>query len=248
MNGAVTARKLGRAACVALAAALSPVMGGVSLLGAVEPAVRAWSRMGARSLGMRVRSRGSLPPPGSLVAANHVGYLDILAIGAVSPGRFLAKSEIAGWPLLGRLARWGGVLFVDRDRPRQILASIDEVAQRLLRGQRCILFPEAGVSPDGTTLGTFRPMLFDACVRAKRPVVPAAVKYVQPADAAVWAWIQEDNLWKHLWNRVLAEPRLEVEVRFGEPLWPRPGEGRKELAGRVRACVAASLEAPPGGG
>jgi 1-acyl-sn-glycerol-3-phosphate acyltransferase len=176
------------------------------------------------------------------VAANHVGYLDILAVGLTSPGSFLVKSEIAGWPLFGALARWTGGVFVERDRPRESRQLVQEVARRLDRGDRVLLFPEAGVSPDGMTLGSFRPMLFEACVSTGKPVVVAAIRYTRPTETRVWAWIDEPSLWSHLWERVLPAAGVEVEVRFGEPLRPLPGEGRKELAARAEKEVRGILD------
>ena len=205
--------------------------------GALERAMGVWSRMTARAVGLEVRARGTPAPAGTLVAANHVGYLDILALGATTPGRFLAKAEIAGWPLLGWLARQGGTVFLERERPRHVREWIDLLVQFLGRGERLILFPEAGVSPDGVSLEPFRPMVFEAAVRAGRPVVPVALCYVEPEDPRVWAWTDEPSLWKHLWHRVLPAGRIVVEVRFGRPLFP-DADGRKGLARRARDEVA----------
>ncbi len=202
----------------------------------------AWSRLTARALGLVVEREGPAPPPGCLVVANHVGYLDILALGAAVPGAFLAKAEIAGWPFLGTLARWGGTVFVDRDRPRGSRPLVQTLAARLGARDRVLLFPEAGVSPDGVGVGEFRPMLFEAAVAAGCPVTPVALCYREPRDPRVWAWIDEPNLWRHLWTRVLPAPRLRVVVRCGAPLTGEPGGGRKDLAARARRAVAALLE------
>lgn len=229
---------------LAAAVAAGIVLGPVARSGRRDGAVRAWGRVAAWALGLRVRQEGPLPPPGVLVAVNHVGYLDVVALAATVPGCFLAKSEVAGWPLLGRLAGWGGALFVERDRPRESRPLVALLARRLGAGDRVLLFPEAGVSADGSTLGGFRPMLFESCVAAGRPVVPVALSYREPADRRVWAWLDEPSLWRHLWRRVLPCRRIEVVVRLGQPLWPRPDEGRKELASRAQAAVAALLRAP----
>ncbi len=220
--------------------------GCLALAGPRDLALRAWAGATAWALGLRVRRCGAKPPPGCLVVSNHVGYLDILALGRVLPGSFLAKSEIAGWPLLGFLARSGGSLFVERERPRAIRPAIDEVVARLERGGRVLLFPEAGVEGDGTTLGEFRPMLFESSVLSGRPVLPVAVRYTAPADPRVWAWIEEPDLWRHLWGRVLPAGSIHVEVRVGDPIAPGPGEDRKSLARRARDAVQELLSHAPG--
>ncbi len=197
----------------------------------------------ARAVGLEVAVRGQPPPGGVLLAANHVGYLDIPVLASVAPGRFLAKAEIAGWGLLGALARWGGTVFLQRDRPRDVRAAVDRVAGLLAAGERVILFPEAGVSPDAR-LGSFRPMLFEAAVRSGRPVVPVGLRYREPADPRTWAWIEEPSLARHLWTRVLPARRIRVEVVFGVPIPAGSGLGRKALAGRARDAVAEILARP----
>jgi 1-acyl-sn-glycerol-3-phosphate acyltransferase len=169
--------------------------------------------------------------------SNHVGYLDSLVLAAYLPARFLAKSEISRWPVLGIIARCGGALFVERERPRSAAALVDAVAERLSAGDRILLFPEAGVSPDGLTLAEFRPMLFQSCILSGRPVVPAALRYLEPPDTGTWAWFDNSNLWYHLWTRVLPAPVIRVELRVGEVLPAREGEGRKGLAARTREAV-----------
>jgi 1-acyl-sn-glycerol-3-phosphate acyltransferase len=118
---------------------------------------------------------------------------------------------------------------------------VQEVARRLGAGDRVLLFPEAGVSPDGTTLSLFRPMLFESCVGSGRPVVPVALRYTRPTDKRVWAWIEEPSLWRHLWYRLLPAPGVEVEVLIGDPLHPGPGRNRKTLAAQARDEVLSML-------
>lgn len=201
-----------------------------------------WCRIAGRTLGLRVRIRGRRPAGGALLVANHLGYLDILALGASAPGRFVAKSEISAWSAVGTLAGAAGTIYADRDRPRQSLPLVDAVARRLQGGDRVLLFPEAGVAPDGSTLGSFHTMLFEAAIRAEAPVVPVGLRYTGPDDRKVWAWIEEADLWRHLVTRVLPARRVAVEVRFGRPLRPTPNTDRKALAREARKAVQELLE------
>ncbi len=227
---------------IAWAALAAPPMGlWGTARGRQARALRAWSAIAARAVGLEIEPEGPEPPPAALVAANHVGYLDILALGAVVPGRFVAKAEIAGWPFLGALARWGGTVFLDRERPRDCVPWVDRLARVLEGGERVLLFPEAGVSSDGRTLGAFRPMLFEASMRSGAPVVPVALRYVYPDDPRVWAWIDEPSLWQHLRARVLPADRIRVRVLCGAPIDPRSVGDRKALAEAAREAVARLL-------
>jgi len=241
-------RRVLRLPLLAAAGLAGLVLAVVARAGWRRGALHLWSALTARALGLRVTREGPSPPPGSLVAANHVGYLDILALGLASPGRFLAKAEVARWPLLGFLARWGGTVFVDRERPRASLGAVAALERYQASGETVLFFPEAGVAPDATTLGEFHPMVFEACARTGRPAVPTALRYTRPADPRVWGWIDEPSLWRHLWTRLLPAGRVEVTVRFGEPLYPGPEVDRKELAARAHAAVLSLLAeeaAPP---
>jgi 1-acyl-sn-glycerol-3-phosphate acyltransferase len=241
------ARRLARLPLLLLVLVLAAPCALLALAGLPIPAMRFWCAAAAGAAGLRIRRAGAPPPGGCLVVSNHVGYLDILALGATVPGQFLAMAEIARWPLLGSLTRASGAIFVDRGRPRSAVPFLVEIARRFAAGRRVLLFPEGGVSPDGRTLRPFRPMLFQACADSGTPVVPVALRYTRPRDPAVWAWIDEPGLWRHLWTRVLPAERVEVEVRIGTPLRPRPGEGRKELAAAARRRVADLLGGEPGG-
>ncbi len=232
-----------RAPLIALALGCVPVCAALVALGFRRAGVWLWCWLSGRALGLRITRVGPEPPDGSLVACNHVGYLDIFALGAACPGRFVAKSEIAGWPLMGLVARVAGTIFVERERPRAVLGLIEEFSRRLAGGERILLYPEAGVGPDGRNLGTFHPMLFEPCVRARRPCVPAAVRFTEPADPRVWSWLDGSSLVWHIWARLMPARRVRAEVRFGHPLWPLPGEGRKELAERARREVERLLAA-----
>ncbi|MDT5041937.1 MAG: hypothetical protein QOE51_2922, partial [Actinoplanes sp.] len=91
-------------------------------------AVRATARALLAALGVRLVWRGPAPRPGSLLVANHVSWLDIVALLAIEPVRLVAKHEVRRWPAIGMLARLSGSLFVDRSRPRLLPGTVGEVA------------------------------------------------------------------------------------------------------------------------
>ncbi|WBB98111.1 MULTISPECIES: lysophospholipid acyltransferase family protein [unclassified Solwaraspora] len=152
---------------------------------------RLWARGLLRTLGVRLRLVGRLPVRAALLAANHVSWLDTLAILAVTPARLLAKREIRGWPVIGALARVGGTLFIDRDRPRTLPGTVADVAAALRAGHQIAVFPQAtttcGTAGRATSAGRcssgaprpapFRPALFQAALDAEVPVVPLTLTY-----------------------------------------------------------------------
>ncbi|WBC23334.1 lysophospholipid acyltransferase family protein [Solwaraspora sp. WMMA2080] len=159
---------------------------------------RLWARGLLRSLGVRLRLVGRLPVRAALLAANHVSWLDTLAILAVTPARLLAKREIRGWPVIGALARVGGTLFIDRDRPRTLPGTVADVAAALRAGHQIAVFPQAtttcGTAGRVTSAGRcssgaprpapFRPALFQAALDAEVPVVPLTLTYHFACPAA----------------------------------------------------------------
>lgn len=139
---------------------------------------RLWCRAVLRAFGVRVRITGTHPPPSGgacLVVANHISWLDIPLVGAVLPGRMLAKSEVRRWPLLGPLVARGGTLFLERDRLRALPGTVRELAGALRGGARVVVFPE-GSTWCGRAAGRFRPAAFQAALDAGAGVQPARIR------------------------------------------------------------------------
>lgn len=196
----------------------------VSLLrgGDVTPQQRAeWMQFCGRivlaALGIRARVEG-LPPSGpTLVVANHLSYLDIVICSAAMPCAFVAKEEIADWPMFGILARLGGTIFVDRESRLSAWDTAESMGLRLSAGVPVLFFPE-GTSTDGSEVQRFHSTLFAPAVEEGLPVTPAAVFYEPHGD-----WVERDLCWfgdemffPHL-LRVLGVTGFTAVVRFGAP-------------------------------
>ena len=105
------------------------------------------------------------PPRGLfLLASNHLSYLDIMVLGSLAPSLFVAKSEIRSWPLFGWISRGAGTLFVDRERPKDVVRVGGEMVERLEAGLSLTLFPE-GKSTRGVDVQPFMPSLLEAAAR-----------------------------------------------------------------------------------
>ncbi len=179
-----------------------------------------------------------------LCVANHVSWIDILALGSLEPFCFLAKSDVSAWPIVSAFAEVQGTVFVDRARRRSIIPANAALAGRMREGRTALLFPE-GTTFDGTEPGPFRSSHLAAArdLLALEPacrtvaVQPVALAYSSPAAA----WIGDDALLPHLW-RVLRGPPLTCTVALGTPMAFAPGADRKRIAHAARAAVIALLE------
>ena len=117
----------------------------------------------------------------ALFASNHVSYTDITVLGSLIVGSFVAKSEVAGWPLFGWLAKLQRTVFVDR-RVRSTASQRDAMTSRLAAGDALILFPE-GTSGDGNRVLPFKSALFGAAEKMQQiepiPVQPVSIAYTR---------------------------------------------------------------------
>jgi 1-acyl-sn-glycerol-3-phosphate acyltransferase len=209
------------------------------------PHTSRWARLGARCLGIRVTRSGPLPPPGSLVVANHFGYIDVITVGGLFPSIFAARHDIRQWPMFGALAHSGATVFINRDSRRASVRGVSEVAAALKEGATVIAFPE-GTSSDGTGLLPFRTGMFQAAIDAGVPVVPVAIRYPtvdgKPLDDTtrpVVGWYHSEPFLGHVF--ALGSHRvIEATVTVGEPILP-PHTDRRTLAAEAEARMRALL-------
>ncbi|TML23381.1 MAG: 1-acyl-sn-glycerol-3-phosphate acyltransferase [Actinobacteria bacterium] len=200
--------------------------------------VRGCARNTLRALGIRWRVRGRLPAHKALVVANHVSWLDIVVILAAGGARLVAKSEVRGWPVVGRIAAYTGAFFVDRSRPRTLPSTVDSVGVALAGGAVVAVFPE-GTTSCGEGVGSFRPAFFQAAVASGACVVPLTLTFTANGEPTTQpAFIGEDTLVASL-NRVLALRGLSVGLSFGTAIHPAAAASRRTLAWIAGKAVTA---------
>jgi len=203
-----------------------------------QTAIRArWCRLMLTLLGIRLRVSGPVTFGCHLIAANHVSWLDVFAIGAIFPSWFVSKSEIRAWPVFGLLAAANGTLFLRRRSPRAAYRMNAEIRARLGARQSVVIFPE-GTTTDGSRVLPFYPALFQPAVDCGRPILPVAVRYRDAAGNRVAgaAYIDEEPLWTSL-RAVLDAPGIEAHLVLDDAL-PAAGRTRRELAARACGAVA----------
>jgi 1-acyl-sn-glycerol-3-phosphate acyltransferase len=208
-----------------------------------------WARVGQWCLGIRVQRVGELPPPGSLVVANHVGYADVLTVGGLFPVVFAARHDMRKWPMFGALAASGGTIFINREHRREGARGVARVAAALSVGATVLAFPE-GTSTDGGELLPFRTGVFQGAVDSGASVVPVAVRYLELDGAPITgenldvvAWFRGESFLGHA-LRLASHRSVLAEVRFGEPLRP-PHSNRRTLAAAAEARVREMRGLPP---
>jgi 1-acyl-sn-glycerol-3-phosphate acyltransferase len=214
-------------------------------------------------IGVRIREIGtrSAASP-ALILSNHVSWLDICVITALGPVVFVAKSEVAGWPVFGWLARLQRTVFIDRQARHRTGAATREIAGRLLGGDAVVLFAE-GTSSDGIRVLPFRSALVGAVHHALGAgtqhthvtVQPMSLAYVSLSGLRMGrglrervAWYGDAELVPHLLS-VLASGAVDVTVSWGEAIAYDMRADRKAIARdaehSVRRMTASALRSAP---
>jgi 1-acyl-sn-glycerol-3-phosphate acyltransferase len=205
-----------------------------------------YQRFLSRVFGIRVTIIGKpVQDRGVLMVSNHTSYLDIVALGGIARVSFVAKSEVAKWPLFGTFARLQRTVFVERERRSQTGVSRDQIRDRLLEGDALVLFPE-GTSNDGNRVLPFKSALMGAAESqigtaasgepVYVPVQPVSISYVGVhgipmgrENRPLYAWYGDMELVDHLWEGLKTGP-VDVLIEFHEPITVDKVGGRKNLA------------------
>jgi 1-acyl-sn-glycerol-3-phosphate acyltransferase len=188
------------------------------------------------------------PPEGGLMVSNHMGYVDIIVLCAVTPCVFISKSDVKRWPIFGYFAGLGGTLFVNREKRSDVGRLADEMREILNSGAHLALFPE-GTSSGGDSVLPFKSALLEPITQIDLPVTPACVVYSLPPghglvseEVAYWA---DMTLAPHLLN-IFSKERIGAKVIFGEPRVHKAD--RKQLAKELHAEVLALQQSVRGAG
>jgi 1-acyl-sn-glycerol-3-phosphate acyltransferase len=201
--------------------------------------VQRWSRRMLQALGITLQLEGVAPQHGPLLlVANHVSWLDILVVHAARHCRFVSKSEVHHWPLIGPMAEAGSTLFIERASRRDAMRVVHQMATSLGSGDILAIFPE-GTTGDGSVLLPFHANLIQAAISAHAPVMPLGLSYRQadgqPSRAVLY--LGDDTLVGSV-LKTIAAPHLTARVRFGQPQ-DAQGRDRRAWAQELHQAVQA---------
>ncbi|MDO9419438.1 MAG: lysophospholipid acyltransferase family protein [Herminiimonas sp.] len=214
-----------------------------------EARVHAWAQAMLRGVGITLAVQG-IPVAGgpALLVANHLSWLDIVVMHAARYCRFVSKSDIKHWPLVGTLAGGAGTLYIERDSKRDAHRVVHHMVERLQLGEVLAVFPE-GTTGDSISLKPFHANLLQAAISVDAPVQPMALRFIDAGSGQTSfapRYIDDDSIFVSIWE-TLCVKNLRADVIFGAP---------QRCAGRDRRTWAADLQreverlrsGPPQGG
>ncbi len=211
-------------------------------------AVENWSGGVLRCAGVVVRLEGAVPKAGSRVigVANHVSWLDVPLLHSLWHVRFVAKSEVRHWPVVGWLSARTGTLFIERANRRHAASINRDIHQAFVDGDPVAVFPE-GTTTCGDELLRFHGSLLQPAVDEQASIVPVAIRYTDGQDnlQPAAAYVGEMTLMESI-AQIVRLPRIVAHVQFLQPI-DTSGRTRRELAQLSHASIAAALRLPPAG-
>lgn len=174
---------------------------------------------------------------GRLVVSNHISFLDIFTLDSVLPSGFVAKAEIAKWPVFGTIAKAVGTIFIERGNKRTLLGIGTNMKAAIEAGRTLLMFPE-GTTSHGTGLLKLHANLFDAAAKTGADVIPVVLRYKSRGEITTApAYVGDTGLFECLW-RVVNTPELTVDVVIGKPF---TGEDRHSLCKKASAVMSAVI-------
>jgi 1-acyl-sn-glycerol-3-phosphate acyltransferase len=207
--------------------------------------IQKWSKrlLGIFNIELEVQDAKLLGSTPYLIASNHISWLDIHVINAFKPIRFVAKSEVASWPIFGWMATQLGTVFIRRDSARHARLVVAHMAD-VLKTQSICIFPE-GTSTIGSTVLPFKPNLFESAIVAQTPVCPIAIQYISKITglrSESPAFVGDMGLLESM-SRVIEDRSLLAKITILAPCFPGSSSNldRKELANTCQESIAKTL-------
>jgi 1-acyl-sn-glycerol-3-phosphate acyltransferase len=242
------------AACLKFARVLAHLLAGLFTILLVFPRlteaqkqqrVQTWSAHLLTCFAIKLKVIGHAPKSGPLLlVANHISWLDITALHAALFCRFVAKSEVRQWPVIGFMSARAGTLFISRENRRDAMRVVHHMAERLAAAEVLAVFPE-GTTSDGLHLLPFHGNLMQAAISANTPVQPVAIEFISGQTgqrSLAPCYIDDDTLLDSVW-RTLCTPDLVVVLKLGDAQLPLE-RTRRELAHDMHTAVNALLNTP----
>jgi 1-acyl-sn-glycerol-3-phosphate acyltransferase len=208
-----------------------------------ERRVQRWSQQLVGICGVKMmfdHTRQAAPASPALIICNPNSWLDIFVINTLHPSRFVAKSDIRSWPLIGWLCAHTGTIFIARGKARDVRRIYEGLVASIHDGERVAFFPEGTTAPQGTVL-PFHANLFEAAIEAKVPVQPYAIRYVDAGGVLHTSadFIDEMSFVASVIAIMKSGGMTAELIRL--PAIPTEGAHRRELAASARDAIATVL-------
>jgi 1-acyl-sn-glycerol-3-phosphate acyltransferase len=172
-----------------------------------------------------------------LMVANHISWMDIIVIQSIKPCIFVAKSDVASWPLFGWVAQMTGTIFIKRDKISDIKKALKKMKRRLIKRSVCI-FPE-GTSTNGRYLLPFKSNLFQSSIDTQKSILPLCLRYEQKYTYTdKTAFVDDMSLLDSI-IKIKQEKDIRAIVEVLQPI--RPRYNRKELASYTQEIIRNNL-------
>jgi len=201
--------------------------------------VQAWSLKFLALWGIHLRVIGQPVLSGpALLVSNHISWLDILVIHAARYCRFVSKSDVRDWPLVGALATGSGTLYIERSSRKDALRMVGDMADALKDGDVLAVFPE-GTTSDGLSLLPFHANLIQSAISAEAPVQPMSLQFIDARTGELSlapCYIGDDTLLGSIWRTLRSDSIIAV-VSFGAPQHA-DGRDRRQWAHDLREAVS----------
>ena len=172
-----------------------------------------WVNRTSKIIGLDIHQQGRPPKSNTLIAANHISFLDIVVIASVADVTFLSKSTLRFWPIIGFTAKRFGTIFIQRNKGRTIKKITDLIANTLTQNRSMVIFPE-GTTTTGEKIKKFHSGLFQAAINTNTPVQPVALSYIRDGKLdRTAAYIERDNFIISL-IKIISQDKTDVYITF----------------------------------
>jgi 1-acyl-sn-glycerol-3-phosphate acyltransferase len=211
------------------------------LLPARQARIRWWSAKMLRCLGLSLHVQGQFKPGAKLIVANHISWIDIMAVHAACPeARFVSKADVKAWPLVNRLVGAANTLYIEREKRRDALRVVHQMAQALQAGDTVAVFPEGTTGP-GPVLLPLHANLLQAAIAAEAPLQPVLIRYADAHGPFSEAsqYVGDTTLAQSLW-RLACGHQVAAHVSVLPAIGTRHAD-RRALAERVRETLDGEL-------
>jgi 1-acyl-sn-glycerol-3-phosphate acyltransferase len=201
-----------------------------------------WAKGLLAELGVRLQVQGEPQQRGPLlVVCNHISWLDILVLLAAQPVRFVSKSEVRRWPVIGWLATQVGTLYIERASRRDAHRVVSSVAEHLQAGALIAVFPE-GTTSDGAEVLPFHGNLLQSAISAQAPVQPVALQFMELDGTRSMSpcYVGDDSLLQSVWRLLSARP-ITAKLIFAPPVLTSGGE-RRALALQLQQQISQLIQ------